>query len=94
MILKSKCKRLHGFTVDWTKELPMITPGEADYDNATHVRRDFDTFEQAKAYAQEVAPLDCFGSVAIDEFQMHALHNHPQILEREYVGETIYIDKE
>ena len=57
MIPRSKCKRLHGFEVEWCKNIPIINnadgSSDADMDGASYGHRDFDTLDLAMSVASQ-----------------------------------------
>lgn len=93
MIHRHKCKRQKGFEVQWCSDLASDGAGGCEPDRATYVQRDFDTIGQATAYAKEVYPRDCFGSVRIAPFEMVPVSgDYPNVLTREYTAEPSFVD--
>jgi hypothetical protein len=92
-ILRSRCKLLHGFEVEWCRDLPGDGAGGCLPDEATYVRRAFGTLPEATTYAKKVLSKDCFGSVRVTEFEMVPLSDDIDwVLTREYVSDSTFID--
>lgn len=92
-ILRSRCKLLHGFEVEWCCDLPGDGAGGCLPDEAAYKHRDFGTRSAALSYAKKVLPKDCFGSVRVTEFEMVPLSDDVDwVLTREYVDESIFVD--
>ena len=98
MAIKDK-RRLRGgdsgWEVEWCSHLPPMpgVPDEADMDNAVYETRDFDTREEALAFAREVYPRDKFGSVRITPFEMQRLSEEwPYGITREHMSESEFYE--
>jgi hypothetical protein len=99
MIPRSKCKRLHGFEVEWCKNIPIINnadgSSDADMDGASYGHRDFDTLDLATEFAKEIAKTAEWHYAKIVEFEMRPISKRfPNFLEREYVGEETIVEHE
>lgn len=94
MIHRSKCRLLSGYAVRWCHNIPIVD-GEAQMDDADDRVKDFATLEQATEFAKQIALTAEFGYAKVVEFQMVPVGaEYPNVLEREYGGEEIIIEKQ
>jgi hypothetical protein len=94
MIHRSKCRLLSGYTVMWCHDIPIVDD-DAQMDEADDRSKDFTTLESATAFAQKIAHTAVFGYAKIVEFRMEPVDpDYPNVLEREYCGEEIIIEKQ
>ncbi len=79
------------YEVQWCSQLPILSCGDCDIDNAEYKHRDFKNKTLAEKYAEKVLPKDCFGEARIQEFRMVLIERGFPGKRREYIGEPEFI---
>ncbi len=82
----------HGWEVEWCETLKHEADGSMDPDSAEYSTNDFETKEQAVAFAKQMLPRDKFGGVRVTEFKREPDEYVPLIINKEYIGDSMFVE--